>query len=114
MCAVDVVAHTSIAPEPFGRVIVEGMLAKRPVVAMRAGGVTEIIDDGMNGLLCEPDNADALSSAITRLRTDTQLRARLVETGYDVARRKFGTRTYIDGVSRILTSHVSSAARQTL
>jgi hypothetical protein len=114
MCAVDVVAHTSIAPEPFGRVIVEGMLAKRPVVAMRAGGVTEIIDDGMNGLLCEPDNADALSSAIARLRTDTQLRARLVETGYDVARRKFGTRTYIDGVSRILTSHVASAARQTL
>jgi len=105
MRAVDVIAHTSIAPEPFGRVIVEGMLAKRPVVAMRAGGVTEIIDDGMNGLLCEPDSAEALSAAITRLRTDAQLRARLVDTGYDIARRRFGTRTYIDGVSRILAAH---------
>lgn len=112
MRAVDVVAHTSIAPEPFGRVIVEGMLAKRPVVAMRAGGVTEIVDDGMSGLLCEPDSADALSSAITRLRTDAQLRTRLVETGYDVARRRFGTGTYIDGVSRILAFHAASAAQR--
>ncbi|MEX3977265.1 glycosyltransferase family 4 protein, partial [Paraburkholderia caribensis] len=54
MCAADVVAHTSITPEPFGRVIVEGMLARRPVVAARAGGVVEIIDDGVNGVMCSP------------------------------------------------------------
>src|SRR5690606_35073539 len=34
----SVVVHTSVAPEPFGRVLVEGMLAQRPVVASRAGG----------------------------------------------------------------------------
>ena len=43
MKAVDVIAHTSISPEPFGRVIIEGMLAKRPVVAARAGGVVDIV-----------------------------------------------------------------------
>lgn len=111
MRAMDVVAHTSIAPEPFGRVIVEGMLARRPVVAMRAGGVTEIVEDGLNGLLCEPNSAPALAAALVRLRTDAQLRTRLVESGYDVARRRFGTRTYVDGVKRIL-SRVASARRR--
>lgn len=102
MRATDVVAHTSIAPEPFGRVVVEGMLAKRPVVAMRAGGVLEIVDDEVNGLLCEPDSAQALSAAITRLRTDAQLRERLVENGYEVARRCFGPQAYVEGVRRTL------------
>ncbi|HEY1608823.1 MAG TPA: glycosyltransferase family 4 protein, partial [Paraburkholderia sp.] len=50
MRAVDVVAHTSITPEPFGRVVVEGMLARRPVVASRDGGVTEIVEHDVNGL----------------------------------------------------------------
>ena len=38
MAACDVVVHASTAPEPFGRVIVEGMLAHRPVIATDAGG----------------------------------------------------------------------------
>ncbi|PMS35023.1 glycosyltransferase involved in cell wall biosynthesis [Trinickia symbiotica] len=102
MRAVDIIAHTSIAPEPFGRVIVEGMLAKRPVVGMRAGGVTEIVEDGTNGLLCEPDDATALAEALARLRTDEGLRARLIENGYEAARRRFGDQAYADDVRRIL------------
>ena len=54
MKAVDIVVHTSIAPEPFGRVIVEGMLARKPVIATRAGGALEIIDEGVTGLLVTP------------------------------------------------------------
>jgi glycosyltransferase involved in cell wall biosynthesis len=111
MRAVDVVAHTSIAPEPFGRVIVEGMLAKRPVIAMRAGGVTEIVDDETSGLLCEPDNAAALSAAFTRLRTDAALRTHLIENGYDVARRRFGDEAYADSVRRILGQTVARGRR---
>ncbi|GLU33484.1 glycosyltransferase family 4 protein [Trinickia caryophylli] len=112
MRAMDAIAHTSIAPEPFGRVIVEGMLARRPVVAMRAGGVTEIVDDGINGLLCEPGEATALAAALTRLRTDAQLRARLVEKGYDVARQRFGSRAYLDGVRRVLSRVGAQRARR--
>ncbi|EGD04421.1 glycosyl transferase, group 1, partial [Burkholderia sp. TJI49] len=74
MKAVDVVAHTSITPEPFGRVIVEGMLARRPVVAARAGGVIEIVEHGDNGLLCEPGDARALADALAALRSDARLR----------------------------------------
>ncbi len=107
MCAVDVVAHTSITPEPFGRVIVEGMLARRPVVAARAGGVIEIIDDGINGLMCTPGDAHALADTLAELRADQSLRDRLVARGYQTAVRKFGTQAYVEGVERILASVAS-------
>ncbi|MEM5437012.1 glycosyltransferase family 4 protein [Paraburkholderia diazotrophica] len=102
MCAVDVVAHTSITPEPFGRVIVEGMLARRPVVAARAGGVTEIVDDNVNGLMCTPGDAHTLADTLAELRANPALRERLVAQGYQTAVRKFGTQAYVEGVERIL------------
>ena len=51
MSAVDIVAHTSTSPEPFGRVIVEAMLARKPVIATAAGGAAEIISHGHDGVL---------------------------------------------------------------
>jgi glycosyltransferase involved in cell wall biosynthesis len=102
MCAVDVVAHTSITPEPFGRVIVEGMLARRPVVAARAGGVVEIIEDGIDGLLCEPGDVRALADTLSQLQSSTALRDRLVSSGYRTALQRFGTDNYVSGVERIL------------
>src|SRR6266404_5373723 len=50
----DIVVHASVDPEPFGRVIIEAMALRRPVVASRAGGPTEIIEDGKTGLLVAP------------------------------------------------------------
>jgi glycosyltransferase involved in cell wall biosynthesis len=102
MCAVDAVAHTSITPEPFGRVIVEGMLAQRPVVAARAGGVLEIVEDGVNGVLCAPGDARALADVLAVLRGDTERRERLVRNGYQTAVGRFGTAAYVAGVERIL------------
>lgn len=102
MCAVDAVAHTSITPEPFGRVIVEGMLAQRPVVAARAGGVLEIVEDGVNGMLCTPGDAHGLADVLAELRSDTGLRERLVRSGYQTALTRFGTSSYVQGVQRIL------------
>jgi len=102
MCAVDAVVHTSITPEPFGRVIVEGMLAQRPVVAARAGGVLEIIDDYENGVLCTPGDAHGLADTLAELRSNDELRNRLVRNGYQTALSRFGTGTYVEGVARIL------------
>jgi glycosyltransferase involved in cell wall biosynthesis len=102
MCAVDAVVHTSITPEPFGRVIVEGMLAQRPVVAARAGGVLEIIDDYENGVMCTPGDAHGLADTLAELRSNDDLRNKLVRNGYQTALSRFGTATYVDGVARIL------------
>ena len=80
MRAMDVIVHCSTAPEPFGLVIVEGMLARRPVIASAAGGALEIMT-GESGLLVAPGDATALRSAITRLLENPELARRLAEEG---------------------------------
>ncbi|MDR5824079.1 glycosyltransferase family 4 protein [Caballeronia sp. LZ043] len=102
MKAVDVVTHTSIMAEPFGRVIIEGMLSKRPVVATRAGGVMDIVEDGENGILCSPGDAAELARILDRLRKNQPLRERLVEQGYENATSRFGTERYVESVEKIL------------
>jgi glycosyltransferase involved in cell wall biosynthesis len=63
----DVVVHASTLPEAFGQVIVEAMLAGRPVVATAIGGPSEIIEDGVTGRLVPPADAMALAAAIADL-----------------------------------------------
>ncbi len=67
LAAIDVLAHTSLSPEPFGRVMIEAMAAGRPVVSPAEGGGREIVVDGRTGMLYEPRNADGLAAAVTRL-----------------------------------------------
>jgi glycosyltransferase involved in cell wall biosynthesis len=57
--------------------ILEAGLAERPVVATRVGGIPEVIEDGVTGLLVPPRNAKALADAIERLAKDGELRTRL-------------------------------------
>jgi glycosyltransferase involved in cell wall biosynthesis len=67
MNAWDAVVHASVRPEPFGRVILEGMLLGKPVIATAAGGVLELIDDGQTGFLVPPGNSGAMADAIRRV-----------------------------------------------
>jgi glycosyltransferase involved in cell wall biosynthesis len=77
LAELDVLAHCSITPEPFGQVVLEGMAAGLPVVASGAGGPAELISDGVDGLLVPPADAGTLAAALVRLRDDVPLRERL-------------------------------------
>ena len=107
MRAVDVVAHTSTAPEPFGRVIVEGMLAGKPVVATAAGGALEIVEDGVTGLLVPPGDAGALRAALARLAAAPEMASALGAAGRKNAAERFG----LAAVAALLTRHVDAARR---
>jgi glycosyltransferase involved in cell wall biosynthesis len=63
--------------EGFGLVIAEAMVAGKPVVATAVGGVPELIEDGVTGILVPPNNPEALASGILRLAKDTNLRLRM-------------------------------------
>lgn len=106
MQACDVVAHTSVAAEPFGRVIVEGMLAGRPVVAARAGGAREIIEHERTGLLVEPGNPQALADALRRLLEQPDLRKAFSEKGQSSARQRFSVDRMIEGINRSIAAVV--------
>ena len=64
MKAVDVMVHPSIDPEPFGRTLVEAMLAGVPVIATNAGAAPDILEGGRAGTLVPPNDAPALGRAI--------------------------------------------------
>jgi glycosyltransferase involved in cell wall biosynthesis len=63
--------------EGMGRVVIEAFCRARPVVGSRVGGIPDLVQDGVNGLLVEPGDADALANALERLLTDGELAERL-------------------------------------
>jgi glycosyltransferase involved in cell wall biosynthesis len=87
--ALDVVVHASTRPEPFGRVIVEGMACGRAVVAIRSGGAAELFEDGVSALGCPPGDPGALADAIARLVVDGDLRGRLGAAGRAAVEARF-------------------------
>ncbi|MGQ9469596.1 MAG: glycosyltransferase family 4 protein [Nitrososphaerales archaeon] len=64
--------------ESFSLVVLEAMAAGKPVIASRVGGMKELINDGVNGLLTRPE-AHSFAKAIVRLYKDIDLRMRLAE-----------------------------------
>lgn len=64
MSAVDAVIHPSIDPEPFGRTLVEAMLAGVPVISTDAGAASDILEAGKAGTLVPPGDAEALARAV--------------------------------------------------
>jgi len=68
--------------ETFGRVLIEAMASKTPIIATRAGGVPEIINADTLGLLVSPQNPEELSEAMAKIATDPQLRTQLSESAY--------------------------------
>ena len=103
MASMDVVAHTSIVAEPFGRVVVEAMMCGRPVVATRGGGVTEIIRDGETGLLVPPGDASALAAALGTILSDPALAQRLGQSGREDVSDRFSLQETCRSVSALLT-----------
>jgi glycosyltransferase involved in cell wall biosynthesis len=69
MSQIDLLAHPADS-ESFGRAIVEAMAAGLPVVGVRGGGVGDIVEHGVTGLLAEPDNPQDLAACIDRLARD--------------------------------------------
>jgi glycosyltransferase involved in cell wall biosynthesis len=67
--------------EPLGNVVIEAWAAGIPVVAAASAGPRELIQDGYSGLLVPVEDDAALATAMTRLITEPELRARLAAAG---------------------------------
>ncbi|MBC8140557.1 MAG: glycosyltransferase family 4 protein [Armatimonadetes bacterium] len=89
LAKLDIMVHTSVTPEPFGQVVIEGMAAGLPVIATRGGGVPEIITEGKTGMLTPMGDAAALAVAVRSLLCDPAKAAQIGRAGYHEARARF-------------------------
>lgn len=107
MQACDVIAHTSTSAEPFGRVIVEAMLSRRPVIATAAGGTIELIRDRQTGWLVEPGEASSLKTVLLEIQRieNTFALSTIIERAHQEALERFSIAQTNGQISTLLSSH---------
>ena len=87
--------------EPFGLVLLEAMRAGLPVIASNAGGVPEIISNGVNGLLFEPEDFEGLANALARIAQNPEVAARLQREGKKTIVERFSPDAQIAEIQKI-------------
>jgi glycosyltransferase involved in cell wall biosynthesis len=93
----DVLVHTSITPEPLGRVTLEGMAAGTPVVASAHGASPELIDDGITGWLATPGDPSVLAEKIESALSAGSERIDLARRARARVESDFTTEKMVDG-----------------
>jgi len=88
--AMSIVIHASVLPEPFGMVVLEAMAQRKAVIGSRAGGVIEMVVEGVTGYTFIPGNAAMLAAHMSELLDNPELAAQMGEAGY---RRLFSSFT---------------------
>ena len=88
--------------EGFGFVFLEAMAFAKPVVAVSHGGTTDIVEDGVNGLLVPPRDTQRLEWALECLLNDESRRIELGRRGGEIVRQKYGFEVFQAGISQIL------------
>lgn len=87
--ACDVILHCSVKPEPFGRVIIEGMANNKTVIAPNEGGPIDIITDDVDGIFYEARSHESLKSTLIKIYESEELRQRLSNNALQTARTKY-------------------------
>jgi len=110
LAAVDVVALTTLWPDPLPRVVMEAMSVGLPVVAYGGGGVAEMVSAGETGMVLPTGDMDSLAAAMLELAGDSELRRRLGDAGCRRAGRLFSVERNMDRMERLLLSAASAVA----
>lgn len=87
--------------DTFAMANLDAMMAGLPVVSTTHGGIPEVVQDGITGLLVAPGNVEALATAILTLLDNPRLRLQMGRAGYDVAHTKFAAERMIEALEKL-------------
>ena len=87
--------------EAQGLTILEAMALSRPVVASHVGGIPEVVEDGVTGLLVPPHDPDALAAALIRLLVDHPYADMLARAGHDTVHDRFCVQLMVKAIETI-------------
>jgi hypothetical protein len=87
--ASEVVLYPSTAMEPFGLTMLEAMATERPIIVTSAGGMPEIIQDGINGFIIPIKDFESLAGRICRLLAEDRVREDFGRTGRQMVEHQF-------------------------
>jgi glycosyltransferase involved in cell wall biosynthesis len=104
LAGAHVMVVPSIWPDPLPRVIQEGMEAGMVVVASAVGGIPEIVEHEVNGLLFRPGDASDLAQQLQRIHDDPGLAAELAEKAVSTVRDRFDIEGTVNDVENYLLS----------
>ena len=90
-------------------VVIEALAAEKPIIASDVGGVPEIIENGVNGLLVEPGDPSKLTEACLRLLKDTELTKHIILAGSETVQKRFNIDLQIEQLSRMYEELTSNA-----
>lgn len=96
----DVFVMSSVT-EGLGTSLLDAMAASRAIVATTAGGIPEVVEDGVNGLLVPPRDHTAMAQAIVRLLKDPARRRTLGEAGFGRVRARFSVERMVAETARV-------------
>ena len=96
--------------EAMGRVLLEAGIAGKCRVAARVDGIPTVVEDGVDGLLVETENAEQLAAALERLMSDQALRRRLGEAAKRRVEREFSQEAYLDHYCELVAAALRRAA----
>jgi len=90
--------------EGVPQAIMQAMACAIPVVSTPVGAITEAVEDGVTGLIAEPQSSDSLAAQLARLRDDTELRRSFGSAAREKAVREFGIEQMLDRMEAVFRS----------
>jgi glycosyltransferase involved in cell wall biosynthesis len=110
--AFDIFVMSSIT-EGLGTSLLDAMACGRPIVATRAGGMPEVVQDGATGILVPPRDHEAMADAIVKLLKDEELRTRMGAAGLSLVHARFNAERMVAETLSVYERVVSKATERT-